>query len=353
MKNQRWGMNDRLPGNEQGVAFLEDYRKAIEQIHREVIELDDVVEQIFIAILADGHVILEGEPGVGKTMALDVISRVIEVKRSRIQFTPETLPSDLYLSIGMFDEDGQGRILRESRPSLGPLFAQFVIGDEINRGNPRSLAPLLEPLQEKRITLEDKTWSLGDFYFFAATQNPIESSQSTYELPVALRERFRLMVHVPYPHPELLRKVAVHDTRPKELEKVLKPADIVDIQNAILKQYVLPCDHNAPMIDYVEKLITAIHDHELVIWGPGIRAGQDLTRTSAVHAFLHGRSHISYEDVQKMAFPVLRFKFKSDTRARTVLSEQGIRVTDDKINDYLIGEVLKSVAITGKEKHVE
>ena len=331
---------NRLPDNELGKTFLEKYKIAISEVHKEVLELDGVIEQVYIAMFADGHIILDGEPGVGKTLVVNTIARTVNAQRGRIQFSPETLPSDLYYTIGSFDEKGEGKTLKEVRLAPGPLFTQILIGDEINRANPRIHAALLEPLEEKQITLEGKTTSLGNFYFFASTQNPVESAESTSELPEALRERLLLMIHVPYPSEELLRKIAVHDTRKKDIIPVLSVEDIVKIQNSILEQYVLNCSKDDPVIRYIQRLISAIHENYAVKWGPGIRAAQDLTRASAVHAFLYGLEHISFEDVQAMIHPALRFKFLRDARKSR---ELGIRS-----NDEILSQVLKQVLIVAE-----
>lgn len=146
-----------------------------------------------------------------------------------------------------------------------------------------------------------------------------------------------LLTHVPYPMPELLRRIAVFDTRHREIPALLKVNDIVAIQNAILEDYVLTRHHDDPVIRYVQRLITGIHEHPANSWGPGIRAGQDLTRAAAVHAFLKGRSRITFDDVRAMAGPALRFKFARNLRKSRELGVTG--------NDRLIADVLASVPI--------
>lgn len=328
----------RLPNSELGRSFMESYRRATEAIHTGVLGLDDIIEQVFIAMLADGHVLLEGEPGVGKTLLVTTFARTVNAVAKRVQFTPETYPGDLYYSIGSFDvAEERGRKITEARLAPGPIFTQILIGDEINRAPARVHAPLLEPLEEKKVTIEGKTTDVGPFYFFAATQNPVESAESTNELPEALRERFLLLVHVPYPVPELLRKIAVYDTRPRDMAALLQVADIVAIQNAIFEDYVLTRDADDPVISYVERIITALHGHRATAWGPGIRAGQDLTRAAAVHAFLRGRDRITFADVRAMAVPALRFKFARDVRRSRELGITG--------NDQLIRQTLAIVPI--------
>jgi MoxR-like ATPase len=338
MKND----SNMLPHNELGTSILEKYRKAVTEIHKNVLELDDVIERIFIAILADGHVILEGEPGVGKTLVSRTLARTIDVPCSYIQFTPETMPQDLFYSFGGFGEDGAGRTLRDMKLSKGPIFSRIVIGDEINRAIPRIQSALLSPLEEKIVCLECVEHDLSPFYFWISTQNPVESAESTSRLPEALQERFMLMVQVPYPSEELLRKISIHDTRTSDVNPVFKMEDIVNIQNAILEQYVLSHGHDDPVIAYIQRLVSAIHDHPAVRWGPGIRAAQDLTRSAAVHAFIHGREHITFNDVKSMVYPALRFKFQLDIkRARA----HAPRITH---NDEVVRQVINSLSLTGK-----
>lgn len=325
-----------LPYNELGETFLQKYRKAVAEVHKEVLELDDVIEKVFIAMLADGHVILEGEPGVGKTLVARTLSRTINVTCSYIQFTPETMPQDLFYSVkGVYE----GRTLSEMIMGKGPVFSRIVIGDEINRAIPRIHGAILSPLQEKIISLEGKEHDLKPFYFWIATQNPVESAESTSMLPEALQERFMLMVQVPYPSAELLRRIAIHDTRPKAIEVVFNMEDIVSMQNAILEQYILPHDTEDAIISYIQRLVTAIHNHPVVRWGPGIRAAQDLSRSAAVHAFLHGHERITFDDVKAMAHPALRFKFHIDAR-KAIKYEP--RITR---NDEVIEEVINTLGL--------
>jgi MoxR-like ATPase len=332
----------RFPKREPGESFLLKYRKMAGEIHREVLELDDVMEKIFIAMLGDGHVILEGEPGVGKTLLARTLARTIDVPCSYIQFTPETMPQDLLYSLGGFGESAAGETLREMRLRKGPIFSRIVIGDEINRAIPRIHSAIMSPLQEKVVSLEGKVHDLGPFYFWIATQNPVESSETTSMLPEALQERFMLMVKVPYPGADLLRRIAIHDTRPKKIEEVFGMEEIVSLQSAIMEHYVLTRDRENPVISYVQRLVSAVHGHPAVRWGPGVRAAQDLTRASAAHAFIHGNDRITFGDVKAMAMPAMRFKFQVDARkARRHVP----RITH---NDDIITEALRSVGIAAE-----
>jgi MoxR-like ATPase len=222
----------------------------------------------------------------------------------------------------------------------GPIFSRIVIADEINRAIPRIYGAILSPLEEKKVSLEGKEHDLSPLYFWIATQNPVESSESTSLLPEALQERFMLMVKVPYPSTDLLRRIATHDTRPKAVSKIFTMEEIVEVQNAIFEQYVLTCQKDDPVVSYIQRLVSSIHNHPAVRWGPGIRAAQDIMRSAAVHAFLRGNPHIGFDDVKAMALPVLRFKFQLDHRKA--------RKHDPPItgNDDIIKQVLSLESLT-------
>ena len=328
-----------LPNNSLGINFLTKYRQALNEIHKDVIELDDVIQNIFVAMLADGHVILDGEPGVGKTLVAHAVAKTIDVSCSFIQFTPETMPQDLFYSMGCLEDDGKSKTLRDMTLAKGPIFSRIVIADEINRAIPRIHGALLSPLEEKKVSLEGKEHDLSPFYFWVATQNPVESSESTSILPEALQERFMLMVKVPYPSTDLLRRIATHDTRPHAVAKVFEMEEIVTIQNAIFEQYVLSRQIDDPIVSYIQRLITSIHDHPAVRWGPGIRAAQDIMRSAAVHAFLHENPYITFDDVKAIAFSVLRFKFQLDHR-KARKYDPPISSNDDIIKQVLAIESL-------------
>jgi MoxR-like ATPase len=299
---------------EQKRKFLANYRKVRDLVHQEVIGLDDVIEFVFIGMLADGHVILEGEPGVGKTLVARTIAKTINVPSSYVQFTPETMPSDLFYSMDFLSGAEDLKTFRDMTFRKGPIFSPIVIGDEINRAIPRIHGALLAPLEEKIIALEGEIHELGPFYFWIATQNPIESTETTSQLPEALQERFLLMIRMAYPAPELLRKITVHDTRPKAISPVFEKEEIVSMRDIIFEQYVAGHQPDSPIVSYIQRLVNAVHSHPAVRSGPGIRAAQDLIRTAAAHAFLHESERITFADIKAVALPVLRFKFIRDSR---------------------------------------
>ena len=327
------------PFNEFRTAFLGKYRNAKREIHRDVVELDPVIDSLMMAVLGRGHAILEGEPGVGKTLVARIFNRTIKAQCTFKQFTPDMLPADLLYSMGGFAEGEGGRTIRNMTLVKGPLFTKLFIADEINRAMPRSTGVLLGPMEEKCIELEGEEHKLGPLYFVIATQNPVESAESTSALPEALMERFMLMINVPYPTKKLMRRIAVHDTRPKDITPCYTEDEIVEAQQRIFDQYVLTCNDESPVIDYLARLILYIHDHRVVAWGPGIRAAQDLTHSAGAHAFINERDRITFADVKAMAYESLRFKFKLNWREAR---RHGI-----PCNDQVIREALAAVSITG------
>lgn len=320
--------------DEQKRKFLDNYRKVRGLVHQEVIGLDEVIENIFIAMLADGHVILEGEPGVGKTLMARTIAKTINLPSSYVQFTPETMPSDLFYSMDFLSGAENVKKFRDMTFRKGPIFSPIVIGDEINRAIPRIHGALLAPLEEKIIALEGEIHELGPFYFWIATQNPVESSETTSQLPEALQERFLLMIRMEYPAPELLRRITVHDTRAKEISPVFEKEEIVSMRDIIFDQYVAVLQPDSPIVSYVQRLVNAVHSHPAVRLGPGIRAAQDLIRTAGAHACLHEKERITFADIKAVALPVLRFKFRRDPR-RARRYHRPLAHNDDVLNDVL------------------
>ncbi|MDO8558403.1 MAG: MoxR family ATPase [bacterium] len=341
---------DKLPHNDMGRAFLEKYGRALKEVHKPVIALDEQVELLYIGILAKGHVILEGDPGVGKTLLANAVGRTINAQRSRIQCTPDLKPAEiLYRLAGFGDKDGGGK-LQDMRLGRGALFTQFLLADEINRLAPKTCSVFLEVLEEQQITFENETVSLGEFYVCAATQNRVESSQSTNQLPEALMERFMLNILVPYPSPELRCRVDVHNAEElmNDVQLVFDVKDFVEVGNAVFDQYVRSHDHDDVIVRYSDSIIDAIFNHAVVRspktgaegWAPGIRAGEDMLRAAAARAFLNGRDRIEFGDIRALARPVLRFKFSRDPR---LSRKYGITS-----NNQVIEEVLRSVPIGGK-----
>jgi MoxR-like ATPase len=279
-----------------------------------VVGQDDVVEQLFIAILARGHCLIEGVPGLAKTLMVKGLSEVMSLSFRRIQFTPDLMPADL-VGTDIIQEDpvtGRRALVFEK----GPVFAQMLLADEINRTPPKTQAALLEAMQEHSVTVGGRTYTLQEPFFVLATQNPVEQ-EGTYPLPEAQKDRFLLHVIVTYPQREQERLIVQRTTgaAPARLTPILSADELMELQRTVRKVPVP--DH---VMDFVLDIVrrsrpNADQDHkplafikEWVEWGAGPRACQHLILAGKVRALLHNRVHVSIEDIKALALPVMRHR---------------------------------------------
>ena len=317
-------------------ALVDSYEKLKEEIGKFIVGQADVVEEVIIAILAGGHCLLEGVPGLAKTMLVQTISQALNLSFRRIQFTPDLMPADI-TGTEIIQEDavtGHRKLIFHK----GPLFAQMVLADEINRTPPKTQAALLEAMQEHRVTVGQETFTLEEPFFVLATQNPIEQ-EGTYPLPEAQRDRFIFHIRVQYPSKEEEREIMRRTTSSfkAELEAVLTGADIVAAQQTVRKVPVP--DH---VLDYVIDLVRTTRPNEegatdfvkqMVEWGAGPRACQNLLLGGKVRAILKGRFHVTIDDILALAHPVLRHRVVPTFQAEA----EGITI--DHIIDHLIDTV--------------
>ncbi len=280
------------------------------EIAKVIVGQDDVVEGVLICLLASGHVLLEGVPGLGKTTLLRTLSRTLQLKYSRIQFTPDLMPADIVGSMVIETDDRGGKGLR-FQP--GPIFAHLVLADEINRATPKTQSALLEAMQERTVTSGTVTHELEKPFLVMATQNPIEM-EGTYPLPEAQLDRFLMKILVTYPSREELSRI-VERTIQREEET---PVPVID-RDAILGvrdvcRQVLVAPH---VQEYAIQLVMATQAeqaeaHELarkyVRYGSSPRGAQALVECGRCHALMRGRFHLAIEDVQKVAPAVLRHR---------------------------------------------
>jgi MoxR-like ATPase len=325
--------------HERNAASLDDisrFHRAYEdvrgEIHKVIVGQDAVIEQLLIALFAGGHCLVVGVPGLAKTLLISTAARALELKFSRIQFTPDLMPSDITGTDILEEEAGTGR--RVFRFVKGPVFANVILADEINRTPPKTQAALLQAMQEHEVTAGGQTFQLDLPFFVFATQNPIEQ-EGTYPLPEAQLDRFMFHINVDYPsEKEELEIVETTTSRaPATPSAVLKADDILQIQR-LVKTVPL----SSHVLDYAIRIVRATRDgsvkavNDYVAWGAGPRAGQYLILGSKVRAILHGRPTPSCEDVREMAPPVLRHRIVTNFNAdadgvatdeivRTVLSE--------------------------------
>jgi len=312
-----------------------------EQLGKVIVGQHEVVEQVLTAMFCQGHILLVGVPGLAKTLLVKTISDVLHLSFKRVQFTPDLMPSDITGTSVLEEDHTTGR--RAFRFVKGPLFANMVLADEINRTPPKTQAALLEAMQEHRVTAGEETYSLPEPFFVLATQNPIEQ-EGTYPLPEAQLDRFMFMTLVKYPTPDdeiQIMKQATSNYRP-ELQRLLDGEAIQRLQQIVRRVPV--ADH---VFAYARDLVRATRPnepgtpafiHELVQWGAGPRASIYLIMAGKARAILHGRVHVTTEDIMAMAHPVLRH------RILTTFSAEAAGMTSDKVIDRLLKEVAKGAA---------
>jgi MoxR-like ATPase len=289
------------------VDRLNSVRNEIAKI---IVGQDDVVEGVLICLLASGHVLLEGVPGLGKTTLLRTLARTLQLKYSRIQFTPDLMPADIVGSMIIETDDRGGKALR-FQP--GPIFAHLVLADEINRATPKTQSALLEAMQERTVTSGTTTHELDLPFLVMATQNPIEM-EGTYPLPEAQLDRFLMKILVTYPNRDELSRIVERTIQREEQVPVpvLDREAILEVRSVCREVLVAP-----HVQDYAIHLVMATqpdqkeaHDlaRKYVRYGSSPRGAQALVECGRVHALMRGRFHLAIEDVQKIAPAVLRHR---------------------------------------------
>ncbi len=316
------------------VSKLAEAREKIqEQLSRVIVGQEDVVEQILIAIFSRSHCLLEGVPGLAKTLMISTLAETLDLSFNRIQFTPDLMPADITGT--EIIEENRTTGARERRFMEGPIFSNIVLADEINRTPPKTQAALLEAMQERQVTVGRVRHPLSDPFFVLATQNPIEQ-EGTYPLPEAQQDRFMFKVFVKYPSFMDEFEIARRTTTGKQAEvsPVLSGEEILSLQETV--RDVPVSDH---VIRYAISLVrqTRIGEEgtpefvrEMVGWGAGPRAVQFLILGGKARALLHGRTHVTPEDIQALAAPVLRHRLVVNFAAES----DGI--TADHVVDRLI-----------------
>lgn len=316
------------------VSKLAEAREKIqEQLSQVIVGQEDVVEQILIAIFSRSHCLLEGVPGLAKTLMISTLAETLDLSFNRIQFTPDLMPADITGT--EIIEENRTTGARERRFMEGPIFSNIVLADEINRTPPKTQAALLEAMQERQVTVGRVRHPLSDPFFVLATQNPIEQ-EGTYPLPEAQQDRFMFKVFVKYPSFMDEFEIARRTTTGKQAEvsPVLSGEEILSLQETV--RDVPVSDH---VIRYAISLVrqTRIGEEgtpefvrEMVGWGAGPRAVQFLILGGKARALLHGRTHVAPEDIQALAAPVLRHRLVVNFAAES----DGI--TADHVVDRLI-----------------
>jgi MoxR-like ATPase len=313
--------------------FAQHRRLMQEELQKVIIGQTEVIEQLFAAIFTRGHCLLEGVPGLAKTLMVSTLARILDVGFKRVQFTPDLMPSDITGTNVLDDEQGR----RVFRFVEGPIFTNILLADEINRTPPKTQAALLQAMQEREVSVGQQTYKLPDPFFTIATQNPIEQ-EGTYPLPEAQLDRFMFNIKVGYPTAAEEEQILMQTTRAEkpEVRKVLTSRAIVNIQKVVgsvaVSEYI---------VKYVARLVRATRPKDpqappyvaqLVDWGAGPRAGQFLIQGGKAMAAMDGRFSVSLDDIRRIAVPVLRHRIATNFQA------QAEGLTSESIIERLVKE---------------
>ncbi len=310
-------------------AFVEDFRKEMNKV---IVGQRRVIERLMMGLLADGHILLEGVPGLAKTLMIRTLADCINADFKRIQFTPDLLPADITGTLIYSQQTGQ------FIPKKGPIFANFILADEINRAPAKVQSALLEAMQERQVTIGEETYKLPVPFLVLATQNPIEQ-QGTYPLPEAQVDRFMLKVIVDYPRREEERQIMEIHTQinPPTAQVIVEPTKILHAREVIRNVYV-----DEKIENYILDIVFATRFPEqfgleelqpLIAWGASPRASMYLRLAAQAHAFLEHRGYVTPEDIRAIAMDVLRHRvlITYEAEAEEKTSEDVIRMVMAKI----------------------
>ncbi|MCM8539435.1 MAG: MoxR family ATPase [Lentisphaeraceae bacterium] len=316
-----------LSGEEIVEKVKQAREKMVNELGKVIVGQNEILEQIAIAMFSKGHVLLMGVPGLGKTLLVKTIAQIFSLSYKRIQFTPDLMPADIFGTEVLEEEPGTGR--HQFKFVKGPVFANIVLADEINRTPPKTQAALLEAMGEKHVTAGGTTYELDDPFFVLATQNPIEL-EGTYPLPEAQLDRFLFNIVIDYLSTEDEVRMVSETTSTKvpDINKIFDAQEIIEIQN-IVRQ--VPVSEN--VVRYAVNLVSSTRPtaekapdfvKKHLRWGAGSRASQALILAGKARALLHGRYNVAIEDVKELAGPVLRHRIVTNFNA----DAEGITVED-------------------------
>lgn len=315
---------------------IDKIHRCEEEIGKGIIGQKDIIRQVILAILADGNVLLEGVPGLGKTELVKAFSKVMDMKFSRIQFTPDLMPADVTGTNLIIKEDNRNIFQFEA----GPVFANLVLADEINRATPKTQAALLEAMQEKTVTVGKTTYPLPQPFMVLATQNPIEN-EGTYPLPEAQLDRFLMKLLVSFPSLAELKAImdiTTGNNKP-ELQAVLSGDDLL-----VMRQIIRDMPIADAVMEYALKIVIATHPElkdapevtkKYLSVGASPRAAQAIVKTAKARAFLEGRYNVSLADIRYVAYPSLRHRIITNFEA----------VSDGIDADTILSKILDGIEV--------
>ncbi len=315
------------------VAGKSDFINLItEGMNQTIVGQKHLIESLIIALLSNGHVLLEGVPGLAKTLAIKTLSQLIDAKYSRIQFTPDLLPADVIGTMVYSVKNEQFQVKK------GPVFANFVLADEINRAPAKVQSALLEAMQERQVTIGDNTFRLDQPFLVMATQNPIEQ-EGTYPLPEAQVDRFLMKVVISYPSKEeeriIIRQNIANESR--EIRPIIKPSEIIDAQKLVEQIYV-----DEKIERYIVDIVYATRTPaeyglndltDIIAFGASPRASISLARAARAYAFIHQRGYVIPEDVIAVCHDILRHRIgvTYEAEANNISTDEIITEILDKI----------------------
>lgn len=324
-----------MDNKEKVIRFNEAITKVKAELSKDMVGQTEVIDNVLIAIVAGGNVLLEGVPGVGKTRLVRSLSQVLSMPFSRIQFTPDLMPADI-TGTEVFTKDEAGNMKNEFRE--GPIFANLVLADEINRATPKTQSAMLEAMQEHKITVANKTYALSEPFFVLATENPIEQD-GTYPLPEAQMDRFMFKLIMSFPTTAEITDIVkmTRVTMSETAEAVIDGATILEMRE--LAKDVPVADE---VLDYAARLVTGTHPElegasdtarKYLKYGASPRAAQALIACARVRALMNGSFNVSFADIEALAHPVFRHRIKINY---TAVNEH---LTVDDVITRLIGEI--------------
>jgi MoxR-like ATPase len=317
---------------DQGVAWITERLDALKlELGRVMVGQEDVIEGVLLGLLGGGHILLEGVPGLGKTLLVRTLASALSLEFSRVQFTPDLMPSDIVGAQVLMDDKQGGRAFTFQK---GPVFTNILLADEINRATPKVQSALLEAMQERSVTVGRQTWQLAPPFFVMATQNPLEM-EGTYPLPEAQLDRFMFKLLVPFPTEAQLREIVSRTVKAEQvtLHAVMKAEEILEIH-----RFALECPVSPDVIDFAVRLVSGSHGtlgpaKQYLRGGASPRAVQALVLGSKLRALTQGRYNASVDDVRALALPVLRHRLLLNFDAEA----DGVRT------DQVIAQMLKEL----------